>query len=245
MDGRLFEKNPAHEMNASSDQRTSSKTFTPLWMWPAGLVVGGMICMFTLDYEVGRHFAANRVDGILERFLDASEHFGTFYGQVLILVVIGSLSHWWEPRIVRLLAASSAAGLAVNLLKLTVGRYRPHSFEFLEEGLWTAFDRWWPLGAGGSALQSFPSGHSASAAGFAVALSWVYPRGWPAFYFLMALVGLHRVFNAAHFPSDVCFGLAVGWVVARAFVTPGPLCSQFDAWERTWATWNPWPRTNS
>jgi len=63
-------------------------------------------------------------------------------------------------------------------------------------------------------LMSFPSGHSAVAAGLATALAWKYPHGTLTFGLLAAAAGLQRVASSAHYPSDVAFGAAIGVAVA-------------------------------
>jgi undecaprenyl-diphosphatase len=59
-------------------------------------------------------------------------------------------------------------------------------------------------------LQSFPSGHAATAAGLAVALAVLYPRGRWLFAVLAVLAALQRVEVQSHFPSDVLAGAALG-----------------------------------
>jgi membrane-associated phospholipid phosphatase len=68
----------------------------------------------------------------------------------------------------------------------------------------------------GYAVQSFPSSHAATAAGLAVALAALYPRGrWLYLTFAM-LAGLQRIEAQAHFASDVLAGAALGCIVAAA-----------------------------
>lgn len=68
---------------------------------------------------------------------------------------------------------------------------------------------------------SMPSGHSASAAAFTVAVAVENPALGVALAPLAAAVGLSRVATGAHYPGDVVVGLATGagiaWGIARAF----------------------------
>jgi membrane-associated phospholipid phosphatase len=48
------------------------------------------------------------------------------------------------------------------------------------------------------------------AAGFATMLAWRYPHGTGVFATFAAPAGAQRVFASAHYPSDVCFGAALG-----------------------------------
>lgn len=61
---------------------------------------------------------------------------------------------------------------------------------------------------------SFPSGHSASAAAFAVAVGLESPAVGFGLGTLAGLVGLSRVATGAHYPSDVAAGFALGAGIA-------------------------------
>jgi diacylglycerol kinase family enzyme/membrane-associated phospholipid phosphatase len=61
---------------------------------------------------------------------------------------------------------------------------------------------------------SFPSGHSASAAAFAVGVGLENPPVGFALALLAGLVGLSRVATGAHYPGDVIAGLGVGAGIA-------------------------------
>ncbi len=63
---------------------------------------------------------------------------------------------------------------------------------------------------------SFPSGHSATAAAGALALSVLYPPFAPALVAAAFLVILSRVYLGVHFPFDVLAGVAIGISTAAA-----------------------------
>jgi len=110
-------------------------------------------------------------------------------------------------------AAIALSGLIVDIVKPVFGRARPKLL--FEQNLfgftWIGphADRW-----------SFPSGHSATMAALAIALSVIYPRGWPAYWALAILVMASRIVIDAHYFSDVIagayIGLAIAWALAAA-----------------------------
>jgi len=62
---------------------------------------------------------------------------------------------------------------------------------------------------------SFPSGHSASAAAFAVAVGGVLPRLRRPLLAAASVVAFSRVYTGVHYPSDVLVGVTVGAVFGR------------------------------
>ena len=92
------------------------------------------------------------------------------------------------------------SAVIANILKYTIDLPRPYEvYTFIEK-----------LSVGGS--PTFPSGHTADAFAFAVAVSLVYPR-W---YFIIpsllwaTMVGYSRMSLGVHFPSDVIAGAIIG-----------------------------------
>jgi undecaprenyl-diphosphatase len=65
---------------------------------------------------------------------------------------------------------------------------------------------------------SFPSGHSASAAAFAVAVGSGLPAAAVPLGLLAAAVGYSRVHTGVHYPADVVGGLALGVVSGVAVI---------------------------
>jgi membrane-associated phospholipid phosphatase len=63
-------------------------------------------------------------------------------------------------------------------------------------------------------LQSFPSGHTATAVGLALALSSLYPGGRRLFALLAVLAASQRVLFDAHFLSDTLVAAGIACFVA-------------------------------
>ena len=112
----------------------------------------------------------------------------------------------------------AASGLFVDIIKPVFGRVRPsllfsdHLYGFT--GIGAHSNHW-----------SFPSGHSATVAALAYALSLLYPRLMPAWIAAALLVAFSRIALDQHYLSDVIaglyFGVAFAWAIAAAFRARG------------------------
>jgi len=166
-------------------------------------------------------------------YLDMFEPFGHGLGVVLVVLMIHQLDRRRRRALLRLVVCTLAAGGAANLLKLCLMRVRPHSLDLDVAGSACAtFGRWFPLLGAGSEGQSFPSGHTATAAALAATLIFFYPQGRLLFIGLAGLVACQRVFSGAHYPSDVLAGAAIGTLLAPLFLSVGVLPKWFDRWEQ-------------
>jgi membrane-associated phospholipid phosphatase len=66
---------------------------------------------------------------------------------------------------------------------------------------------------------SFPSGHSGSAAAFAVAVGDVLPGLRLPLGVAAAIVAFSRIYTGVHYPSDIVAGAVVGGLLGRATST--------------------------
>ena len=196
--------------------------------WPA----------FLLDLPVARLSVGGLASGDLRRVLTWSEVFGHGLGVAIIAATILVLDPSRRRQIPRILASAYLAGLLANAAKLVVARMRPRCFSF-HGGVADTFVGWLPLifGTGvdvpyGSSIQSFPSGHVATAVGFAVALSRVYPRGRWLFSFLALFAALQRIDVGAHYVSDTVAAAAIGFLAGAWVGDPRGLGRFFDLLER-------------
>lgn len=158
------------------------------------------------------------------------ECFGNGLGAALVILATLQLAPDRRRALLRVVAITLGACIAADLLKLLVVRVRPHHFHFAGS-VWHTFGEWLPIGSGGSAYQSFPSGHTAVAVGLAIALVWLYPRGFWVFLSLAVLAASQRVASGAHYLSDVLFGATAASMVAVACLSRGPMVAWFDRWE--------------
>lgn len=127
-------------------------------------------------------------------------------------LVAGALALFGGPRgrraAVTGLSAIGAASLVVNqpMKKAARERLRPdRRFHGVP------IQRWVRMPASGS----FPSGHSASAAAFAVAVGDILPALRPPLRVAASVVAFSRVYTGVHYPSDVLVGVTVGVLSGR------------------------------
>jgi len=205
------------------------------WLPAAGCLLLAGLAALSIDMQLARWLAAGYLPELLYDLFHLCEPFGNGLGVLVVLALLYQLDpprRWALPRVA---TCAWGAGLSADVVKLLVERARPHSAE-LADGVWASFGAFLPGISAGSAGQSFPSAHTATAFGLAAALAWLYPVGRRAFFTLAALVALQRMASASHFLSDVCCGAAVGLVTARAVLCPGRLLRWFERIESPWKT---------
>ena len=114
-------------------------------------------------------------------------------------VALGLALLWRRPSILlTVVVAVGAADLLTALVKHFVHRHRPFEHQ---------------LGPS-ERTHSFPSGHTATAFAGATVLAAYAPRYRVAFYTLATLIGLSRLYNGVHYPTDVLAGAVVGAAIA-------------------------------
>ena len=151
----------------------------------------------------------------MRRLVQLCEVFAHGTGVGLILVTLWVLDRDRRIYLPRVALLAFLPGIVANACKLLIARHRPMDFD-LTSGAVSSF-----MGIPGSAdswnLQSFPSGHAATAVGLALALSSLYPRGRKLFAVLALLAASQRVLFDAHFLSDTLVGAGIACFVAAVF----------------------------
>lgn len=120
----------------------------------------------------------------------------------------------WQRLLLSAMIASTLAGMTVNLSRLTTGRTRPRA---------TADQGWygpkhgeqWLIGA--ADFNSFPSGHTATAFGFAGIFLFASPELGVIAIAVASAIAVSRILLGAHHPSDVItaatVSLGIAWLV--------------------------------
>ena len=165
--------------------------------------------------------AAHLLDGIAFQQLRYPEVHGHDWGR--LLRVMGFLPTWIfaaaalalhdrdaTPRYRRanlLFFAAGLAGLAGEILKITIRRLRPGE---TGEYVFRAFSERTFSSSG----LGMPSSHAIIAFGAAAMLSRLFPRAWVVWWLLAWGCGLTRILHGKHFLSDIVLAAIVGWLVA-------------------------------
>lgn len=178
------------------------------------------------DREIAAWLSFDELPGDVRRIIHLSEIFGHGYGVALMLLATWILAPQVRRSFPRLMAIAIIPGVAAQLIKLFVIRYRPAAF--VTEPRDTAVDLTLrlaePLSNVDYLTQSFPSGHTASAFGAALGLAWLFPRGRFFFLLLACMAGVQRIADNAHWPSDVLAGAAIASFCAF-LILPRPVQS--------------------
>lgn len=172
---------------------------------------------FFADMPLARWAFAKGLPGDLKHVVQFAEAFAHGSGVFLIVLAAAAFDRRSWRVLPRLAMGAYGAGLLADVLKLVLARRRPHVSDvmnidagdtFLGFFAWRDATTWHE--ALSRDIQSFPSGHAATAAGLACALSRLYPR---ASWFLIGITMLacfQRIAYQAHYLSDVLAGAAVG-----------------------------------
>lgn len=148
---------------------------------------------------------------------------GATIGAVLLATLI-ALALKRRRIALAMFSAGGGAWLVAHFFKDILARGRPEVFYGPEIVRYGALTEGYGV----------PSGHSAVAAGLAVALCLILPRRWaPAIITLAFLVGISRVYLGVHLPLDVVAGWAIGIIVGYGCVI---LLGVDKRWKREDAT---------
>lgn len=217
-----------------------------LFTWRDGVLAAGFtgvtIALFPADRSIARrlqdsstqanHFFKNASRGI-QYMADP--------GSIVIgvsMYAVGRVGHWKNAADLGLHGTEAVilSGAITAIVKDVAGRARPyvsadtsaHDFGF-GRGL-----------HGGGGYQSFPSGHTSAAFAAASAVTSEAQRWWsdgtwlvaPVMYGGATLVGLSRMYNNAHWTSDVIVGAAIGTFSGIKVVryTHGHSTNRIDRW---------------
>jgi membrane-associated phospholipid phosphatase len=208
------------------------------------------VAALAVDLPLARSALSQSIAGDVRRVLDISEVFAHGCGVLLILVTAAVLDPAGRPQLARVSACAFGAGGLVQVIKHVVPRVRPYAFQspgdvFSTFGFgWDASAAQTAAAAGSPAVQSFPSGHTATAVGLAFGLAWLYPRGRWLFALFAALAAAQRVQSSAHFLSDTLAAAAIAGLVAGICLSERGIGAWFTRFEQSRARRGPASQTD-
>jgi membrane-associated phospholipid phosphatase len=195
-----------------------------LFTWRDGALAAGFagltVAMFPADRSLAQHLQDSSTQA--SHFLKHASK-GIQYmadpGSVVIgasMYAIGRIGHWRDVADLGLHGTEAVAlsGVITGVIKDAAGRARPYV-----SGDTSAHDFRFARGLhNGGGYQSFPSGHTSAAFAAASVVTSESQRWWPHLTWLVApvmyggatLVGLSRMYNNAHWASDVVVGAGIG-----------------------------------
>ena len=157
------------------------------------------------------------------RFKSAVRKFGD-WPWLMVAGGLGLAISWrlkkreWMRILAAAMIASTLAGLLANSSRLTTGRTRPRESPKIQQGFYGPW-REGRLTIGDPPFNSFPSGHTATAFGFAGVILFARPWLGIGAMALAALIAWSSVMMGAHHLSDVvvstCISLFVSWFTLR------------------------------
>lgn len=198
------------------DKRDLSRVTSSAWVRWAGVVAFSAVvvaCAFYFDEAALRWVATHRTPGGLA-IMEEVSRWGDWPAHVAVALLLAAIAYArgnrrWVRIFVAMLIACALAGTAARAVKMAVGRARP---SVPSEAAWNGPQM-------SARYHAFPSGHTASSAGFFGALLFLHRRRTALFLWIPALIAFSRVYVGAHFLSDVVcaalLGILVAWLLTR------------------------------
>jgi len=181
----------------------------------AGIVIAALVVgtAFYFD-DVVRDFVAQHQNRVLHRFMENVSRFGDWPTHFALGLTLAGIAWWrgskkWVRIFLSMLIALALAGVVGRGIKIATARARP-PVKTEAVSHWSRFS---------SKYHSFPSGHVAASTAFFGVLFLVMWRIGLTCMAIPILIGLSRVYIAAHYLSDVVcaaiLGIVCALVVAR------------------------------
>ncbi len=196
---------------------TSPGSWESRQWFAAGSVLAAGSVIYIFDDDIRKIFQRNRSD-----FLDyTSKYIFEPWGSGLYPALLfggyyihGLATNNKKSRKIALggTQAFIMGAISSQILKHIFHRHRPNQDEPPDPGLWEGPFKGWQY-------TSFPSGHTTAAFAIASFMSGVYKdKVWVGIlsYGIATGVGLSRIYDNVHWPTDVLIGAAVGFAIGKS-----------------------------
>ena len=199
--------------HSSQTKTHTSHTITTI-AYATGYVGATYLCYRFFDDDI-QHFAQSNQSNVATSFAKTYEYAGLGTSSIIITVGTAVTSVIIKDKKLQKTAILLAAGYGLNdfvtnQFKITFQRHRPNTGDSYNSFDWRG---------GPKVNTSFISAHTSNAFVAATAFATVYhDKKWIPIvaYSAASLVGLCRVYNNAHWASDVLGGAAVGFASVKA-----------------------------
>ena len=184
---------------------------TKIWIALVVLAVIALVAAFFLDQSAAAWITAHsslelkRVMRIVSRVGDWPAH--VIAGLIGIAIAFAVGSKAWMRIFLAMIIALALAGITTRAIKIATGRARPS----------VKTEAHWNGPQFSSKYHAFPSGHTASATAFFVALFLARKKQGAPLLLIPILIALSRMIAGAHYLSDVTFAAILG-VICAVFV---------------------------
>jgi len=186
-----------------------------LFYWLIGIVIAAITVIMAFHFDDAmRNFIAQHQTYAAKNFMRHVSRLGDWPEHFALGLVLAGTAWWrgskkWTRIFLSMLIALALAGLAGRAIEISTGRARP---SVKSEEVWNG-----PRFS--SKFHAFPSGHTAASTAFFAVLLFANWRIGLACLPIPLLIGLSRMYVAAHYLSDVVaaalLGLLCAIVVAR------------------------------
>jgi membrane-associated phospholipid phosphatase len=199
------------------------KLVTGHYLLPTALVVGGTAALIASDHQTMPYFRQTDFFQDSDRALGSKASGGIIIAVPVTFYVVSLIRHDSYGQATSLLAGEAVVDDTILMIvtKAIARRLRPTDIPVNGNYAHTFFkSHAGPLGK----ASSFPSGHAMMSFSIATIFAHRYRQHrwlpWVA-YGVATAISFSRITTGAHFPSDVFFGAATGFVIARYSVLHG------------------------
>jgi undecaprenyl-diphosphatase len=186
---------------------------TRIWPWRSVafwtlLFIAALLLDNAVAQAAATHYRMVKHHSTLAMAIKELGRYGVMSAVVVFLILFHA-RHWWAGAL--MLTGCAIGGFFEVTLKWIAGRQRPvHGQSLLIDPFTLAPFRGGLPGFLQQHNLCFPSGHATVAFAMAACLACLAPRGKVLWFTLATLVGLERLAELAHYPSDVVGGAICG-----------------------------------
>ncbi len=181
-----------------------------IFYWLAGILIAAVVIAVAFYFDDAvRDFVSQHQNRTARNFMRHVSRFGDWPEHFALGLILAGIAWWrgskkWTRIFLSMLAALAIAGLIGHGIKISTGRTRPSVK--LEQG--------WNGPRFSSKFQAFPSGHVAASTAFFAVLFLANWRIGLACVPIPILIGISRMYVAAHYLSDVVCAAVLGILCA-------------------------------